>query len=509
MNGTMEERLHRTRDFVLVGMAVSLYWAIGHLWSPPVVQTPSADVVSLTPQAQRAVGLLAAAILLWITEVIPFAVTAILALILAPFLGITDGIQAVAGSPPVHGIPRGLDLLLQWGFGNRMVLFFLGVFLITAAVQSSNLGRRMALSLLLRVGTSPSRVLLAFLLGGTIISMWITDMAVSALLLPIGVGMLEKAGMEPGRSRFGAALMISCSWGATFGGIGTPAGCGPNPIAIAFLADLAGVRVSFLEWMKLGVPGALVLVPLGWGILMLLFPPEVSNLPISRGDLRSELTAIGPMSRGERKTLLILLAVACLWIMEDPIRLATGVTIPMECASMAGGVALFLPGVRVLTWREAERLVPWGAVLLVLASLSIGMLIYRTGAARWMAWVILGWIQGIAPALQMAVVLAGVMSMKLFLASNTVSGVILIPLLIELAKDMGLDPWFLVAPAAFSSSLGLVLVTQTPTHVIPYTSGYFTMRQFAKAGAIMSLVMVAALTMVLLGAGGLWGVYKI
>lgn len=509
MKGPMGERLHRTRDFVLVSTAVALCWALGHLWSPPVVQTPSADAVSLTPQAQMAVGLLAATILLWITEVIPFAITAILAVIVAPFLGITDGIQAVPGSAPVHGIPRGLDLLLQWGFGNRMVLFFLGVFLITAAVQSSNLGRRMALKLLLRVGTSCSRVLLAFLLGGTIISMWITDMAVSALLLPIGVGLLEKAGMQPGKSRFGAALMISCSWGATFGGIGTPAGCGPNPIAIAFLADLAGVRVSFLEWMKLGVPGALILVPLGWGLLMLVFPPEVTSLPISRGDLRSELKAMGPMSRGEIKTLLVFLAVACLWVMEEPVRLITGASIPMEWASMAGGVALFFPGLRVLTWRDAERLVPWGAVLLVLASLSLGMLIYRTGAARWMAWLILGWIQGIGPALQVAVVLAGVMAMKLFLASNTVSGVILIPLLIELAKDMGLDPWFLVAPAAFSSSLGLVIVTQTPTHVIPYTSGYFTMRQFAMAGAIMSLLMVVALTLVLLVAGALWGVYRI
>jgi|YNPNPStandDraft_1061719.scaffolds.fasta_scaffold01171_13 sodium-dependent dicarboxylate transporter 2/3/5 len=505
----MEKRPRRTTELIVVATAVLLYWVVGHIWTPPAVRTPWGEDVFLTPQAQRAAGILASTILLWITEAIPFAVTALLAVIIAPLLGITDGLQAMAGAKPVHGIAKGLDLLLQWGFGNRIVLFFLGVFLITAAVQRCNLGRRMALNLLARVGTSASRVLLAFLLGGTLISMWITDMAVSALLLPIGVGLLDRAGMEPGRSRFGAALMIACSWGATFGGIGTPAGCGPNPIAIAFLADLAGVEVSFVDWMKLGVPGALILVPLGWGILMLLFPPEVRRLPISQGDLQAEMRAMGPMTSGEVKTLSVFLGVACLWVMEEPIRQFTGASLPMEWVSMAGGVALFLPRVRVLTWSDAERLVPWGALLLVLASLSIGMLTYRTGAARWMAWLILGWIQGIGPVWQVAVVLAGVMAMKVFLASNTVSGVILIPLLIELARDLGLDPWFLVAPAAFSSSLGLLLVTQTPTHVIPYTSGYFTMKDFALAGALMSLVMVAALTLVLLAAGSLWGVYRI
>ncbi|MEJ5377283.1 MAG: DASS family sodium-coupled anion symporter [bacterium] len=493
----------------ILGTAVVLYWLVGHLWNPPLLYTPSGEAIDLSPQAQRAMGVLVATILLWITEAIPFAVTALLALILTPVLGVTEGLSAGGAGSTVHGIPQGLDILLQWGFGNRIVIFFLGVFLITAAIQRSDLGKRMALSLLILVGPSTSRVLMAFLVGGTLLSMWITDMAVSALLLPIGVGLLERAGMRPHESSFGKALMISCSWGATFGGIGTPAGCGPNPIAIAFLNDLAGVRVSFLDWMKLGVPSALILVPMGWWVLMMLFPPETKKLPFSREELRAEKRAMGAMGSKEKRTLMVFLVVAILWVMEEPLGDITGVTLPMEWVSMAGGIALFLPGLRVLSWKEAEELVPWGAILLVLASLSIGMITYRTGAARWMAWMVLGWIQNVIPAVQVAVVLAGVMGMKVFLASNTVSGIILIPLLIQLSKDLGVDPWLLVAPAAFSSSLGLVLVTQTPTHVIPYTSGYFTMREFAWAGAIMSLLMVITLTFTLVAAGALWGVYRI
>ncbi len=260
------------REIFLLAAAAALYWLVGHLWSPPSLQNSSGQTIALSLQAQRSMGILSAAILLWITEVIPFAVTALLALILAPLLGATEGLSLIRGGPPAHGLLQGLDLLLHWGFGNRIVLFFLGVFLLTAAIQKSKLGQRMALFSLLRVGTSTSRLLLAFLLGGTLISMWITDMAVSALLFPIGVGLLQRSGMKPGQSSFGKALMISCSWGATFGGIGTPAGCGPNPIAIAFLSDLAGIRIGFLDWMKLGVPGALLLVPLGWMLLLWIFP---------------------------------------------------------------------------------------------------------------------------------------------------------------------------------------------------------------------------------------------
>ncbi len=497
------------KEFLFLFLAAALYWLVGYLWSPPPIQTSTGETISLSLQAQRSVGVLSAAILLWITEVIPFAVTALLALILAPMLGVTEGLSLIKGGPPAHGLLEGLELLLRWSFGNRIVLFFLGVFLMTAAIQKSRLGQRMAVFILARLGTSTSLVLLAFLLGGSLISMWITDMAVSALLFPIGLGLLHRAGLKPGESSFGKALMISCSWGATFGGIGTPAGCGPNPIAIAFLQDLAQIRIGFLDWMKLGVPGALFLVPLGWAVLMWLFPPEMKSLPFSREDLRAEREALGPMSSQEKKILGVFLGVGTLWVLEDAMRNAAGIHLPMEWVSMAGGLAMFIPGLRVLSWKEAEGLVPWGAFLLVLASLSLGMLTYHTGAARWMAWMLLGWIQGLGPVLKLSVVLAGVMAMKLFLASNTVSGVILIPLLIELAQDMGMDPWLLVAPAAFSSSLGLVLVTQTPTHVIPYASGYFSMRDFAWAGTLMSLVTVGALSLVILGMGALWGVYRV
>jgi sodium-dependent dicarboxylate transporter 2/3/5 len=507
--GLVMEQLRGAKELFLLGAAVVLYWLVGHVWSPPVLHTPSGGAVALSPQAQRATAILMAAILLWVTEAIPFAVTALLALILAPLLGATDGLSMGQGALPAQGLLQGLDLLLHWGFGNRILLFFLGVFLLTAAIQRSGLGQRMTLGLLLLVGTRTPMVLLAFLLGGTLISMWITDMAVSALLLPIGVGLLQKAGMKPGQSSFGKALMISCSWGATFGGIGTPAGCGPNPIAIAFLADLAGMRVSFLDWMKLGVPGALLLVPLGWVLLLWIFPSEVRSLPFSREELLAERARLGPLSPKERKILVVFVGVALLWVLEEAIQDWIGLQLPMEWVSMAGGLALFLPGLRALSWKEAEGLVPWGALLLVLASLSIGMVTYHTGAARWMAWMILGWIHGMAPFLQLAMVLAGVMAMKLFLASNTVSGVILIPLLIELARDMGMDPWLLVAPAAFSSSLGIVLVTQTPTHVIPYSAGYFSMGEFARAGALMSLAMVGALSLVILGMGAFWGLYRI
>ena len=384
----------RSRDFVIIGLSVILYLFVARFWNPPAPVTPGGDTVVLGVQARIVLGLLCVAILFWITEVVPFGITALLVLILMPVLGATEGLIPGNGSEPVHGLKQGLDMLAAWGFGNRIIFFFLGVFLLTAAIKESGLGQRMAVNLLIRVGTETRRVIFSFLLLGTLLSMWITDMAVAALMLPLGVNLLKSAELEPGKTQFGKALMIACAWGAIFGGVGTPAGCGPNPIAIAYLEELAGVHVSFPDWMKLGVPVSLLLAPVGWIVLILTFPPEMKYLPITKEKLKNQLHEIGPMNQGEINTLIVFVAVVALWVFKDVIRSLIGIALPMEWVSMAGGVALFIPGLRVLTWNEAESAIPWGAIVLVMASLALGMAAYKSGAARWMAWVLLGWIQG-------------------------------------------------------------------------------------------------------------------
>ena len=240
-------------------------------------------LIALTPDGKACLAILAFAVTLWVTEALPFAVTSLFVLILIPVFGIADYPTVIAA-----------------GFGNPLITFFIGVLFLSSGFTRSGLGTRLVLRVLAVVGTRTDRVLLGFLVVGALLSMWITDMAVAALLLPLGVGVLRDAGLKPLESNFGRALMISCAFGPLIGGIGTPAGTGANLAAIGYLRELAGIEISFLRWMAFGVPAALMMIPLAWLILLRAFPPEIDRLPLAEGEIGRRLQALGP--RDTRRT---------------------------------------------------------------------------------------------------------------------------------------------------------------------------------------------------------------
>ena len=157
-------------------------------------------------------------------------------------------------------------------------------------------------------------MLLGLLAVGSFISWWITDMAVAAMLLPLGVGLLRDAGLGRAQSNFGRALMIAAAFGPLIGGIATPAGTAANLVAIAQLKQLAGVEISFLALDGLRRAGALLMVPLAWRLLLWLFPPELRQLPIQDDEVRSAAGRPGAAQPIERRTLSISCAVIAMWL---------------------------------------------------------------------------------------------------------------------------------------------------------------------------------------------------
>ena len=163
------------------------------------------------------------------------------------------------------------------------------------------------------------------------------------------------------------------------------------------------------------------------------------------------------------------------------------IDIPMQAVALGGAVLLFLPGIEVLTWKEAQGDVDWGAIILICAGISIGLAIYDTGAARWLAWLGLSPIVQTPQVIRVFLIVLLVCVMHLAFSSNTVTGTIVIPLLIVLANDLGINPWLICAPAAFASSLAFVLVTETPTNVVPYSAGYFSIKDMVVPALVMTL----------------------
>jgi sodium-dependent dicarboxylate transporter 2/3/5 len=470
------DRVRRVdRKLAILAAAVVLLFGIYALPVPAPLER-SGNLIALTANGKACLAIMAFAVTLWVTETLPFAATSLLVVLLIPAFGIAD-----------------YRTVVRAGFGDPVITFFIGVLMLSAAFTHSGLGTRLTYVVLLRVGTRTDRVLLGVLASGTLISMWITDMAVAAMLLPLSVGLLQDAGLRPGASNFGRSLMIATAFGPLIGGIATPAGTAANIVALGQLKQLAGVDVSFWRWMLLGVPASLLMVPFAWWILRWLFPPEIDRLPISVEAIRGRLRDLGPLRPAETRTLLVFGVVVTLWLIEPLLEQWSGgrIALPVEAVGLAGGVALFLPGIAVLTWKQAEAQVDWGGLMMIVAGLSLGLAVFDSGAARWLAWVLLGQITSVPEALRPFVIVLAVAGLHLLFSSNTVTASIIIPILVALATDLHLDPWTTVAPAAFTSSLAFVLVSEGPTTIIPYSSGYFSIGDMAKAGIWMTLAAAA------------------
>lgn len=430
--------------------------------------------IALTAKGKASLAVMAFTVVLWVTEAVPFPIAGLLSLALLTILKVETFKNLVAD-----------------GFGNSIVLFFIGVLILSAAINATTIMKRVTSFMLYRLGHRPSLIVLTFLVAGALLSAWITDMAVSAMLLPIGVGILRDAGAEKLKSNFGKALMISAAWGPLIGGIATPAGCGPNPLTMGFLRDLAGIHFTFLDWSLIGFPAALLIIPFSWWLLLYFFPPEKIAVSITREEYESRKKEMGRITKKEVMVIAIFFITILLWICEPFIKSWTGGAIDyLEISFVAFSCSclFFLPGIDVLSWKQAESEISWGGIILIVTGLSLGMAIYKTGAAEWIAYALFGAIGSLHPFFIVFIVTVGVSLMKVMFSSNTVTGIIVVPLLIALAKATNISPALLAIPAGITSSLSFILVSSTPTNVIPYSSGYFTITDMAKAGVVITII---------------------
>ena len=444
----------------------------------------------MTSAGQAALSVLVFALVLWMTEAIPFHITGLLSVVVLALFRVDTYSEIVYS-----------------GFGNNTVTFFIGVLVLSAFITKSGLGKRIGVYILSKTGNSTRSIVFGFMMTGTILSMWITNMAVAAMLMPLAVAILEEEGIEPLKSNFGRALLIACAWGSIIGGIATPSGAGPNALAIGFIKEMAGIEVSFGQWMLYGVPASLLMAPVGWFILMLFFKPEMSHLQKSREDLKMEFDQLSPMGREEIITMILFLVTVLLWLTTPLLKRLLGIAIPISMPVLFTSCLFFLPGVSKVKWKEIEPQVSWSGIILIVSGISLGMMLYKTGAARWLSVVLLSGI-GSLPGYLMVFVIVFIISMlKIIFSSNTVTATIIIPIMIELAVSLDLPVMAVALPSSLVASLAFILVTSSPTNVIPYSAGYFSIKDFAKSGLIMTLFGSIILSSVVYFIGLFTGIY--
>ena len=407
---------------------------------------------------------------LWISEAIPFAVTALLPVVLFPFAGICN--VTVAAAP----------------YANPVIFLFLGGILIANGLQRSCLHKRIALKIICLAGTRQSALIAGFLVASAFLSMWVSNTAVALMMLPIAISVIVLFRAQNDTS-FAPALVLTVAYGSSIGGMSTLVGTAPNAILSGFMLENYGVTISFLGWMLLALPPVLILLGLAWLVLTKLAFRIKGNAVEDAGDLlRVETGSLGPMSVGELGVMVVFFATAGLWLargfLQSWVPWLTDATI-----SMAGGIALFfLPLDR--TWsssildQETLKKIPFDVLLLIGGGLSLAAAIHTNGLAAW-----IGSFAHQAASLPAPAVVCSILFIIICLAeltSNTATTSAFLPVGAALAAGLNLPPLPLLAGIALASSCGFMLPVSTPPNAIVFSSGYVSMSQMIRSGILLN-----------------------
>jgi len=425
----------------------------------------------------------------WMTEAVPLSVTSLLPLIvLPPFSGLAFGTVA----PP---------------YASSIVFLFMGGFMLGLALQHCGLHRRIALSVLVLVGSGQRQLVGGFMLVTALLSMWMSNTATAMIVMPIGLSVIQ-ACHDPGESQgagtqpasgFAAAIVLGIAYAASIGGMGTPIGTPPNLIMSGYLRDHYGMDVSMLEWMRVAVPVLLLLLPATWAWLCFVsFRLSGSGASsTSRGVLRARLAELGPVTSAERRVGAIFALVAVCWVLRPQIVAWTGLKgLDDAVIALAGALLLFLVPSgrqrheRLLDWHTAQYL-PWDILLLFGGGLSLAAAISASGADAPLTAMLSGF--GAVPVTVIILLLASVIVFSGELTSNTAAATALMPVLGALCAARGLDvlPVFMVATLA--SSCGFMLPVATPPNAIAFGTGFVPMRQMMRAGLAVNLIGIAVI----------------
>ena len=263
----------------------------------------------ISPEAHTVISLAAWMIIWWITEAVAIPVTALLPLTMFPLLGIMD-LKQVA----VH-------------YSNPILYLFFGGFVIALALEKVQLHKRIALSILKLTGTHADGIVLGFMLATALMSMWISNTASTVVMLPIAVSVIslliqDADGLNPHEANFSLTIMLGIAFAANIGGMATIVGTPPTVLALGFLSSEYGIEISFLQWMKMGIPFVLLMLTCAYVLLVKVFyPNRLGHIQSSAQTIESELAKLGPIRWGEKVVLFIFFCTAIAWILRSQLNI--------------------------------------------------------------------------------------------------------------------------------------------------------------------------------------------
>ena len=438
------------------------------------------DIAGLSVAGERT---LAVAILMaswWALEAMPLAVTALVPLLLMPAFEITP-LRDTAGS-----------------YTHPISFLLFGGFTLALAIEKCGLHMRAAYMFLSLLAVHARHLIGGLMLIAATISMWISNTSTTLMLLPVAISItlmvrqhFEDASGEQ-MDNFEASMFLGLAYGATLGGVSTMIGTAPNAYAVGFIQSTYGIEISFLDWMRFGVPLMLVMLPLTWVVLTyLLYPVNFRMTAKVRGLMAEKLVALGAFSTSEKRVMMVFLATVLAWMSRRFVTNALGIDgISDTTIAIAAVFLLFTvpAGDRegtLLEWDDMTKL-PWGVLLLFGGGFALAAGITASGLSVWIGSELAP--LGVMPLIVMLLAILAVLVFLTEITSNAATTTTFLPVVAALALELGQPPLQLIVPVTLGASFAFMFPVATPPNAIIFGTGRISMRQMIRAGLVLNII---------------------
>lgn len=409
---------------------------------------------------------------LWLFQLIPMSITALLPIIIVPVLSDINIVEVVKP------------------YSNSVIFLLLGGFIIAQGLEMSNLHKRIALKILLIVGSEREKILLGFIISTAFLSMWLSNTATCLLMIPIASTLLLKINTESD-TIYKKILFLSIAYSSSIGGMGTLIGTAPNAMFAAFLNENFNIVINFIDWMLFSIPLIIILLGLYWFFIIKLLKKQ-EKAKTDKNFLEREYLKLGKLNFKEKIAGFIILLTANLWIFKPFLSSFFNLSISDSSIAIFGAFLFFIIPYKgfdsfILDKKWFEK-IPWNILLLFGGGLALASLVTSSGLADWISGSL--YFLNSYDYFIIIISLALLISFLTEVTSNTATTVLFLPIIAAFAQNNGFNLIEIILPIIFAASFAFMMPIATPPNAIIFATNEINVSFMAKIGIFLNIIAV-------------------
>lgn len=465
-----DKRIHKKKESISSGSKVGLALAIILFFIIILFPTPE----GMTQEGKKSFAVFTFALIMWVARPIPIYQTSIICILALPLIGAVENQSVAFGT-----------------LGYDIIWLMISAFVLTSAMKESNLGERLALVMITKLGKTPKGTLAALMLTNFILAFFVpSTTARAALLVPIVTVLLQVYNQKPGQSNFGKLMTLEGVQNNAFATSMVMTATSAQVLSIGFINEMTGSNLGYMEWVIGSAPQAIITAVIMFivGYRIYNIESEIENSNDSMDILKKQLKKLGEVSTQEKKAAAILLLTLTLWATGNYHKQWFGFKISTEQTAVLSMLLCLLPGIGVINWKQAG--IKWDLMIFSAGAYAVGNAFNDSGGASWIIGRMveaLG-LENMNPSLVAVILIFTTVFSHLIFTSKTVRATILIPTIINLAISLGIEP----IPLAMACSFGIAYTITLPPHskvnALYFGTGYFDVKDELKLGLLACLI---------------------